>query len=89
MCVADVESCLIDLGLGLFDVSHGGVSPRFLGPDLIGASLDGLCSLEAGLRQLLEGLGDLGLIGDDVGFGLEDGCLIGSVCGYGGVELLL
>ena len=40
--VAEVEQRLIDLGLGLLDVSHGGVGLGLLGPDLVGAVLDGL-----------------------------------------------
>ena len=40
--VAEVEQGLIDLGLGLFDVSQRGVGFGLLRADLVGACLDGL-----------------------------------------------
>ena len=87
--VAEVECGLINLGLGLLDVSHGGVRFGLLGADLIGAGLDRLGRLIARLREFLKGLGDLGLAGDLVGFGLEDGGLVGGIGCNRGVILLL
>ena len=37
----------------------------------------------------MQGLGHLGLTGDDVGFRFKDGGLIGGISGYGSIVLLL
>ena len=87
--VREVELCLLDPGAGLLDLGLHGVCAGLLGLNLLGAGAHGLLSLGARLGETLLGLASGLLLGDDVGFGFDDGGAGGGGGGYGGVVLLL